>query len=284
MDVQTEQTVQTEQGPKLSKETLLAEIGVEGLRPRQDPFLAELEAKYAAECDKARRRAERFGVEYKEPDKAQLFAAETKRAQRMRPDEGFYVSMDLQSQEEKAKQAARGQRWGNSEAYAKSLEDAEEVTKKAERAARFGLPVQEAVGGVLRKMGLNPKFLYVADPARHDPGRKVQPNAVKALTDKGGEGGEREEGNGGMATVWEPVEPPPEEVEASKVHVHALDREEFQAIRSGDVLRYFTDFFPRCELREGGREGGREGWWARVGGVQQADRADVVTRSAKGVM
>lgn len=251
MDEQTEQTEQAEHAPKLSKETILAEIGVEGLRPRQDPFLAELEAKYAAECDKARRRAERFGVEYKEPDKAQLFAAETKRAQRQRPDEGFYVSMDLQSEEEKAKQEARGQRWGNSEAYAKSKEDAEEDTKKAERAARFGLPVQEAVGGVLRKMGLNPKYLYVADPTRHDPGREIKP-----VVSEGGEGGAQgeEEGSGNgngetttATTVWVPIEPPPEEVEASKVHVYALDKEDFLAIKSGDVLRYFSDFFPRCK-------------------------------------
>jgi hypothetical protein len=254
MDEQTEQAEQAEQGPKLSKETILAEIGVEGLRPRQDPFLAELEAKYAAECDKARRRAERFGVEYKEPDKAQLFAAETKRARRMRPDEGFFVSMDLQSEEEKAKQEARGQRWGNSEAYAKSKEDAEEETKKAERAARFGLPVQEAVGGVLRKMGLNPKYLYVADPTRHDPGREVKPVVDTTTTNEGGEGAEEEEeeegnGNGGTAptTVWVPIEPPPEEVEARKVHVYALDKEDFLAIKSGDVLRYFSDFFPRCK-------------------------------------
>lgn len=246
-----EQTEQAEQPPKLSKETILAEIGVEGLRPRQDPFLVELETKYAAECDKALRRAERFGVEYKEPDKAQLFAAETKRAQRMRPDEGFYVSMDLQSEEEKAKQEARGQRWGNSEAYAKSKEDAEEDTKKAERAARFGLPIQEAVGGVLRKIGLNPKFLYVADPSRHDPGREIKPVAVSTTNDgEGGgkEGEKEEEGNGEKAaTVWVPIKPPPEEVEASKVHVHALDKEDFLAIKSGDVLRFFSDFFPRCK-------------------------------------
>lgn len=252
MDEQAEQTGQTgHPHPKLSKETILAEIGVEGLRPRQDPFLAELEAKYAAECDKARRRAERFGVEYKEPDKAQLFAAETKRAQRQRPDEGFYVSMDLQSEEEKAKQEARGQRWGNSEAYAKSKEDAEEDVKKVERAARFGLPIQEAVGGVLRKMGLNPKYLYVADATRHDPGREIKPPVVVNTTTneggEGGEGGEKEEGNGTSATVWVPIEPPPEEVEASKVHVYALDKEDFLAIKSGDVLRFFSDFFPRCK-------------------------------------
>lgn len=249
MDEQTEQAEQ--QHPKLSKETILAEIGVEGLRPRQDPFLAELEAKYAAECDKARRRAERFGVEYKEPDKTQVCAAETKRAQRQRPGEGFYVSMDLQSEEEKAKQEARGQRWGNSEAYAKSKEDAEEDVKKAERAARFGLPIQEAVGGVLRKMGLNPKYLYVADAARHDPGREIKPVVVTTTTNEGGEGGEggeKEEGNGTpAATVWVPIEPPPEEVEASKVHVYALDKEDFLAIKSGDVLRFFSDFFPRCK-------------------------------------
>lgn len=238
---------QAEQAPKLSKETILAEIGMEGLRPRQDPFLAELEAKYAAECDKARRRAERFGVEYKEPDKAQLFAAETKRAQRQRPDEGFYVSMDLQSEEEKAKQEARGQRWGNSEAYAKSKEDAEEDIKKAERAARFGLPVQEAVGGVLRKMGLNPKYLYVADPTRHDPGREVKP-PVGSEEGKGGEeNDEGKNGNGETTTVWVPIEPPSEEVEGNKVHVYALDKEDFLAIKSGDVLRYFSDFFPRCK-------------------------------------
>lgn len=264
MGDETEHEQQEPQLPKPSKEAILAEIGVEGLRPRQDAFLAELEAKYTAECDKARRRAERFSVEYKAPDKAVLFAAETKRAQRMRPDEGFYVSMDLQSEEEKAKQEARGARWGNSEAYAKTKEDEEEATKKAERAARFGLPTQEAVGGVLRKMGLNPRFLYVADPTRHDPGREItQPPAVTTGGGIGGGGGNNQDGskeggeeNGGgeatdtvattTTTVWVPIAPPPEEVEASKIHIHALDKADFLVIRSGDVLRFFTDFFPRC--------------------------------------
>lgn len=106
---------QAGQEPKRSKEAILAAIGVDSLRPRQDPFQAALEAKYTAECEKARKRAERFGVEYKAPDKAVLFAAETKRAQRMRQDEGFYVTIDLESEAEKAKQQARGERWGHSE-------------------------------------------------------------------------------------------------------------------------------------------------------------------------
>jgi hypothetical protein len=241
---------QAGQEPKRSKEAILAAIGVDSLRPRQDPFQAALEAKYTAECEKARKRAERFGVEYKAPDKAVLFAAETKRAQRMRQDEGFYVTIDLESEAERAKQQARGERWGHSETYVKAKDDAEEAAKKAERAARFNLPTAQAVGGILRKMGLNPRYMYLADATRRDPGRQA--------SSTWGQGGDNalpgsigDKDGAGLSLSRGLVSPPEERLEETKVHVHALDKECFRAMRSGDVLRFFNEFFPRCRCWEG---------------------------------
>lgn len=103
---------------------------------------------------------------------------------------GFYVGMDLSSEEERAKievgrravvewldtentcthartnntnthhqtrkqtQARAAKFGGHQEAWAKKLEDAEESKRKAERAQRFGLPGEAATAG-LRKLGLN---------------------------------------------------------------------------------------------------------------------------------
>lgn len=138
-------------GPKLSSAEFLAAMGVDALPTKHDPLLAELEARYEAECEKvsrsvrgldgsvsrlegrrghhvlfvdqsdrpsrpewctlserrrpphmiqstthrpnpntqARQRAQRFGVEYKAPDRAAFFEkGELKRATRMRRDEG----------------------------------------------------------------------------------------------------------------------------------------------------------------------------------------------------
>ena len=77
----------------------------------------------------------------------------------MRPDVGFYVNMDLNSEEEQAKIASRGQRWGGSEVFLQAQEDAEEDAKKKQRAERFGLalaPGEKPKTALLRKMGLYP--------------------------------------------------------------------------------------------------------------------------------
>ena len=66
-----------------------------------------LQAEYEEECHKARARAEKFGIPYKEPPK---FLPQNKR--RVQSSTGLATGMDLQDPEEQAKQKARRERFG----------------------------------------------------------------------------------------------------------------------------------------------------------------------------
>lgn len=53
-------------GPKLSSAEILASMGVDALPTKHDPLLAELEARYEAECEKVSRSVQRVGWELRQ--------------------------------------------------------------------------------------------------------------------------------------------------------------------------------------------------------------------------
>ena len=71
-----------------------------------------LMAEYEAECQKARARAAKFGVEYKEPPADAFLPWSQARKMRANPKAGFVTGIDLSSEQEKAKIEARKQRFG----------------------------------------------------------------------------------------------------------------------------------------------------------------------------
>lgn len=101
------------------------------------------------ERDKHKTRAERFGTDYKDPAELPKFSQQA-RLQRLRR-EGFATGIDLFSEEEQAKRAARAKKFGLPEdrqaplQYAPDPEDA----KRAARAKKFGAAYQPPTADTL---------------------------------------------------------------------------------------------------------------------------------------
>ena len=86
------------------------------------PTDAELLAEYERERIKARARAQKFGIEYKEPAPDAFLRWSEARRLRANPERGFITGIDTFSTEEKAKADARKVRFAKEERKRKSLE------------------------------------------------------------------------------------------------------------------------------------------------------------------
>ncbi|GFR48894.1 hypothetical protein Agub_g10839, partial [Astrephomene gubernaculifera] len=101
------------------------------------------------EREKHKRRAQRFGTEYHDPGRVRRdfgLMMEARRERLVRPDHRFTTGdLDLFSQEEQAKRAARAARFQLSAPLAPSVDayrPDEELQARARRAAKFGVPYQ----------------------------------------------------------------------------------------------------------------------------------------------
>mmetsp|Transcript_35921 Transcript_35921/g.49852 ORF Transcript_35921/g.49852 Transcript_35921/m.49852 type:complete len:409 (+) Transcript_35921:131-1357(+) len=94
------------------------------------------------EREKHQSRAERFGVDFREPNKKNLHRSDLKKMQYKR--EGFPTGIDFTSEEEKAKCTARASKFGSS-LLGLTAEEAEKEEKKLLRKERFGIVDPEPV-------------------------------------------------------------------------------------------------------------------------------------------
>ncbi|KAG2451293.1 hypothetical protein HYH02_003899 [Chlamydomonas schloesseri] len=128
---------------------------VAGEDRRHAPILfnaAEAEAEHQSalqeERDKHRRRAEKFGTQYKDPGRVRkdFKLMMEARQERLKANHGFTTgNIDLFSEEEQQKRAARASRFQLAEPRAPALDryrPDEELEARARRAAKFGVPYQ----------------------------------------------------------------------------------------------------------------------------------------------
>lgn len=99
-------------------------------KPPEDP--SDLEKERA----KHRDRAERFGASYRDPGRRKEFQLESKKERLA--GEGFVTGIDVFSEEEKAKRAARAAKFGLQQSDTLVYAPDPEEQKKAERGAKFG--------------------------------------------------------------------------------------------------------------------------------------------------
>ncbi|GAB4817936.1 hypothetical protein N2152v2_004982 [Parachlorella kessleri] len=110
--------------------------GMGAEQPAEEPSLLEVER------EKHRRRAEKFGTEYVDPSQRQDLRQEVRKEKFARP--GFATGIDLFTEEEQQKLAARAERFGLQSAglqYVPPVMPEDEAKKKA-RAQRFGVEYQ----------------------------------------------------------------------------------------------------------------------------------------------
>ena len=93
----------------------------EGDAEQYGPTDAELLAEYEKERAKARARAAKFGIEYKEPAPDAFMKWSEARRLRSNPERGFITGIDTFSNEEKAKADARKERFARDERKRKEI-------------------------------------------------------------------------------------------------------------------------------------------------------------------
>jgi hypothetical protein len=216
------------------------------------PTEAELLAEYEKERAKARARAAKFGIEYKEPAPDAFLKWSEARRLRANPERGFITGIDTFSAAEKAKADARKERFAKDERKRKGLdvddadnnndgsdneggegamEDDEGVDDVAEweKTKKDPLPVEQA----WENWKLVSKFR--ADP----PGN---------LLSNGNTSGEivLSLGSDGDANGMDTAEFIPKKIVVvpTKIHIFSIDWAPFKQIRTDDLLSYFRDYGP----------------------------------------
>lgn len=119
------------------------------LMEQQDDIDDEALKEYQEQCRKAKARAEKFGIEYKEPELAAVVPWSQARKLRANPQKGFITGIDVTDPDELAKQEARKSRFGavskkrELEADGEEKED-EAVDQAGEKSNQEALPAVQA--------------------------------------------------------------------------------------------------------------------------------------------
>ncbi len=198
---------------------------------------AELWAEYQKECEKAKKRAMKFGIDYKQPAPDAFFKWSEARRLRANPERGFITGMDIMSKEEKEKARKRKERFEQEERKNKEAMgldanhadgdgdgdadgdgdgmDMEADGEGEQTEKREPLPLEQAWDNE-----------ELVGSMRVDPPESLYPASDVQVTDRDGESSE------------EPKHIP------TKIHLFAIDWAAFKQIRTDDVLSFFKIYGP----------------------------------------
>lgn len=212
------------------------------------PTDAELLAEYEKERAKAKARAQKFGIEYKEPAPDAFLKWSEARRLRANPERGFITGIDTFSAEEKAKADARKERFAKEERKRKGMDDdggdnqndgsdneggdgdgameddGVDDVAEWEKTKKDPLPIEQA----WENWKLVSKFR--ADPP--DFGDKGE--IVLSLAANG-------DGSGMETAEFIPKKIV---IVPTKIHIFSIDWAPFKQIRTDDLLSYFRDYGP----------------------------------------
>ncbi|KDO31644.1 hypothetical protein SPRG_03564 [Saprolegnia parasitica CBS 223.65] len=181
-----------------------------------DLLTPEQRTQYVAGCEGAKKRAQRFNSEYKQPDVKQFLDSKIVRMMQRSgavTEKGFTTGFDVMSAEEVAKREARRNRFNVAEyaiegGVAREISEgltedelakrSEEAARRAGRAAKFGIETQ----GNMQLHAASPKVLA----------ERVDMNTALEARD-------------------------------DAIHMYSLD-DAFTSVRTRDILAYFTGYGP----------------------------------------
>lgn len=197
-------------------------------------------AEYQKECEKAKKRAIKFNIEYKQPAPDAFFKWSEARRMRANPERGFITGMDIMSTEEKEKAGKRKERFEAEEKKNRELgiignkdddnhndgededmqdeNDNEESKKKKEP-----YPLEQAWDN-----------LELVEQFRSDPPENISMNTESEEHNMN----EHQESDDAI-TATAVVTHVPE-----KIHIFAIDWAAFKQIRTDDIMAYFSMYGP----------------------------------------
>jgi len=205
-------------------------------------------AEYQKECEKAKVRAKKFNVEYKQPPLDAFFKWSEARRLRANPERGFITGLDIMSNEEKEKAGKRKERFEEEDRTNKAIannnntedgngdgngedddemegnnieEDNDQVGKKREP-----LPLEQAWDNLDLVKDLR------VDPPPHLQDGSKEP-AISMNNDDNNTMNDEDE-----CTTTAAVHVP------EKIHLFAIDWAAFKQIRTDDIMSYFSVYGP----------------------------------------
>ncbi|GAX17184.1 hypothetical protein FisN_10Lh031 [Fistulifera solaris] len=166
---------------------------------------------YEEQCQKARARAEKFGLPYKEPPSFLPWSQQ--RRLRANPKAGFHTGLDLSNPDEKAKQDARRKRFGTA---LDEMEKSDDVTLEKKT-----IPIEQAWDkeNFARGQRLDPPPTLWKVP---------RPDTSAIHPSEG--------------FIREKVEPP--RLTPEKIHIFSIDWAAFKQIRTDDIMAFFSIYGP----------------------------------------
>lgn len=210
------------------------------------PTEADLLAEYEKERTKAKARAAKFGIEYKEPAPDAFLKWSEARRLRANPERGFITGIDTFSNEEKAKATARKDRFAKEERKRKgfdedeidddddngedgeeAMDDEEDNVAEWEKAKKDPLPIEQA----WENWKLVKRFRVDPPPGLLTSGDGETEVVVDCPTDE-------------MEGETKEFIPKKVSVVATKIHIFSLDWAPFKQIRTDDLMAYFKDYGP----------------------------------------
>lgn len=216
------------------------------------PTDAELLAEYEKERAKARARAAKFGIEYKEPaPDAFMKWSEAKRL-RANPERGFITGIDTFSNEEKAKADARKERFAKDERKRKEMTNPDGIDEEGQD-GDDDMEQEEGADDVAEweKTKRDPLAIEQAwdnweqvQQFRVDPpSAKRGDYAAVRLSDSFSNDVWHGHGNEDTAMKEEFIPKTVTEV-PTKINIFSIDWACFKQIRTDDLMSYFKDYGP----------------------------------------
>jgi hypothetical protein len=226
------------------------------------PTDAELLAEYEKERAKARARAAKFGIEYKEPAPDAFMKWSEARRLRANPERGFITGIDTFSAEEKAKADARKERFARDERKRKELhadivedeegmrgddgeeemdeEDGADDVAEWEKTKSDPLPIEQAWDNweMVKRFRVDPPSILT----------KVGGGTELRLSDSFSN--DVWHGHGDVVDITEKSQEKeefihkPVSVVPTKIHIFSIDWACFKQIRTEDLMSYFKDYGP----------------------------------------
>jgi hypothetical protein len=204
---------------------------------------AELWAEYQKECEKAKKRATKFAIEYKQPAPDAFFKWSEARRLRANPEKGFITGMDIMSKEEKEKARKRKERFEEEERKNKEVMgldvDVDGTMEGDDAGAGGDMDMDGDVDGEGDKARKREPLPLEQAWDNEELVGEMRADAPESLyvypkNDNVDETTTGAEMNGENAPTHVPT----------KIHLFAIDWAAFKQIRTDDVLSFFKIYGP----------------------------------------
>lgn len=216
---------------------------------------AALWMEYSKECEKAKKRAEKFGIEYKQPQPDAFFTWSEARKMRANPERGFITGFDIMDEKEQEKQRKRKERFFGQDAKDDDDGDGDDDDMEEEEQRNDDYMLGERRNDHHNKSS-NLQMVELSEAWDNEDlvgSMRVDPPEClwnkRSKSDAMEDDGNDQDPGDDMALEEENKDNSNDNNDhvkyvPTKIHLFAIDWAAFKQIRSDDILSYFRVYGP----------------------------------------